>query len=399
MVTGSGTARARTVRRGEEEQIHGRGAVQLSVRVPMNDVSAQLAEIGGELERAVLEVVRSGAYIMGPAVARLEAAMAEKLGVRHAIGVSSGTDALLVALMALEVGPGDRVITSTYSFFASAGAVARLGATPVLLDIDPRTYNLDPAALASWFAVNGPARVKAIIPVHLFGQCADMDAIRRVSGEHGVPLIEDAAQAIGATYPTGGSARQAGTMGAMGAFSFFPSKNLGGIGDGGLVVTDDDGLADRVRRLRVHGAKPKYHHALVGGNFRLDTIQAAALLVKLPHLDRWSARRREVAARYDAALAGPAAVYGREHHVYNQYLIRSPARDGLQKHLAGEGIDTAIFYPVPFHLQECFRSLGHRRGDFPHAEAAAAETLALPIYPEMTATQQDHVIAAIDRFG
>ena len=369
------------------------------MRVPMNDVSAQLAEIGGELEPAVLEVVRSGEYIMGPAVARLEAAMAAKLGVRHAIGVSSGTDALLVALMALGVGPSDRVITSTYSFFASAGAVARLGATPVLLDIDPCTYNLDPGALASWFAVNGPARVKAIIPVHLFGQCADMDPIGRVAGEHGVPLIEDAAQAIGATYPTGGSARQAGTMGAMGAFSFFPSKNLGGIGDGGLVVTDDDGLADHVRRLRVHGAKPKYHHALIGGNFRLDTIQAAALVVKLPHLDRWSARRREIATRYDAALAGPTPVYGRAHHVYNQYLIRSPARDALQKHLAAEGIDTAIFYPVPFHLQECFRSLGHQRGDFPHAEAAAAETLALPIYPEMTAAQQDHVIAAIHRFA
>jgi dTDP-4-amino-4,6-dideoxygalactose transaminase len=362
----------------------------------MNDVSAQLAEIGGELEQAVLEVVRSGAYIMGPAVAKLEAAMAARLGVGHAIGVSSGTDALLIALMALEIGPGDLVITSTYSFFASAGAVARLGATPVLLDIDPKTYNLDPAALAGWFAVNGPARVKAIIPVHLFGQCADMDPILRIAGEHGVPVIEDAAQAIGATYPGG---RQAGTMGQMGAFSFFPSKNLGGIGDGGMVVTDDDALADRLRRLRVHGARPKYHHALVGGNFRLDTIQAAALLVKLPHLDRWSERRRAIAARYDTALPGPAAVYGREHHVYNQYLIRSPARDALQKHLAAQGIDTAVFYPVPFHLQECFRSLGHRRGDFPHSEAAAAETLALPIYPEMTAAQQDHVIAAVSDYG
>lgn len=366
------------------------------------DVRAQLAEVGGELERAVLEVVRGGAYIMGPEVAQLEAAMAEAIGVRHAIGVSSGTDALLVALMALEVGPGDLVLTSTYSFFATAGAVARLGARPVLLDVDPATLNLDPAALAAWFA-DHPAertRVKAIIPVHLFGQCADMAPILALARAHGVAVVEDAAQAIGASCPAG----RAGAMGRLGAFSFFPSKNLGAIGDAGLVTTDDGALAERVRRLRVHGAEPKYHHALVGGNFRLDTIQAAALLVKLPHLARWTAARRERAATYDAGLADLAAVrplavaWGAGDHVYNQYVVRVAGdRDQLAARLAEGGVATAVFYPVPFHLQECFRWLGHARGDFPHAEAAAAGTLALPIYPQLRPDQQDHVLALLRR--
>ncbi|HEU5059248.1 MAG TPA: DegT/DnrJ/EryC1/StrS family aminotransferase [Kofleriaceae bacterium] len=366
------------------------------MKIPMNDLSAQLESLGGEVERAVLEVVRSGAYIMGPQVTELETRLAATLGVEHAIGVSSGTDALLVALMALGVGPGDQVLTSTYSFFASAGAAARLGATPVLLDIDPATFNLDPAALAAWLAENDASRVKALIPVHLFGQCADMAPILELAARHHIPVVEDAAQAIGATCPAG----RAGTMGTAGCFSFFPSKNLGGIGDGGLVVTRDGALAERVRRLRVHGAEPKYHHALVGGNFRLDTIQAAALLVKLPHLDAWHRARRERAAFYDRALAGvvttPPLRWGREHHVYNQYVIRVRRdRDRLQKALAAGGVATAIFYPVPFHLQECFRSLGHRRGDFPRAEEAAATSLALPIYPELTEEQQEHIVALV----
>ena len=372
----------------------------------MNDVAAHLTQIGGELERAVLDVVRSAAYIMGPQVAELESALARYLGVPHAIGVSSGTDALLVALMALGVGPGHQVLTSTYSFFASSGAAARLGATPVLLDIEPDTFNLDPAALEGWLAAHDPSRVKAIVPVHLFGQCADMAPVLELAAGHGIPVVEDAAQAIGATLPLAGGIRKAGTLGAIGAYSFFPSKNLGGIGDGGLVVTSDDELADRLRRLRVHGAEPKYHHALVGGNFRLDTIQAAALLVKLPHLERWHAGRRALAAAYDAALDGldgvtvPRLAWGREHHIYNQYVIRlATGRDRLQKELAAAGVSTAIFYPVPFHLQECFRPLGHRRGDFPRAEAAAAESLAIPIYPDLRPDQQEHVAAVIRRFA
>jgi dTDP-4-amino-4,6-dideoxygalactose transaminase len=373
------------------------------MKVPMADLRAQLAEIGDELERAVMDVVRGAAYIMGPEVARLEDAVAAALGVAHAVGVSSGTDALLVSLMALDVGPGDLVLTTAYSFFATAGVVSRLGAHPVFLDIDASTCNVDPAALDGWFERNAAerARVKAIVPVHLFGQCADMAPILRTAARYGVPVVEDAAQAIGASYPDGAVVRRAGTMGAMGAFSFFPSKNLGGIGDGGMVVTDDARMAARLRRLRVHGAEPKYIHAEIGGNFRLDTIQAAALLVKLPRLERWSALRRERAARYDAALAGTgvrplACAWGREHHVYNQYVVRAPgARDALRAHLEARGVATAVFYPRPFHLQACFRDLGVVAGALPRAEAAAAETLALPMYPELTDAQQDHVIAAI----
>ncbi len=368
----------------------------------MNDLRAHLAPLRGELELAVLEVVRGGAYIMGPQVAQIEGQLASYLGVKHAMGVSSGTDALLVALMALEVGPGDQVLTSTYSFFASAGAAARLGATAVLLDIEPGSFNLDPAALERWLSANDTSRVKAILPVHLFGQCADMARILEIAGRHGIPVVEDAAQAIGASCPIGGAPRKAGTMGIAGCYSFFPSKNLGGIGDGGLVVTGDDALADRIRRLRVHGAQPKYHHALIGGNFRLDTIQAAALLVKLPHLEAWHRARRDKAAFYDQALAGvattPPLTWGREHHVYNQYVIRVPRdRDRVQSALAAGGVASAVFYPVPFHLQDCFRSLGHARGDFPHAEEAAATSLALPIYPEMTVEQQAHVASLLRR--
>lgn len=369
------------------------------VIVPMLDLRAQLAELGPALEEAVIAAVRSTAYIMGPQVGELEKACAAYLGSKHAIGVSSGTDALLVALMALDVGPGDLVVTTAYSFFASAGVVARLGATPVFVDIEPETCNLDPRALAAWMERNPErrARVKAILPVHLYGQCADMDPILATAGRHGIPVVEDAAQAIGARYRE----RRAGTLGALGCFSFFPSKNLGGIGDGGLVTTDDDALADKLRRLRVHGARPKYHHALIGGNFRLDTIQAAALLVKLPHLEDWHARRRERAAYYDEQLAPlgvtvPRCAWGRERHVYNQYVVRVPGdRDALRAHLTGRGIETSIFYPVPFHLQECFAGLGYRRGDLPEAERAAEQTLALPIYPELTTQQQDHVIDAI----
>ncbi len=371
----------------------------------MLDLRPQLAELGPALEAAVLEVIRSTAYIMGPAVAAFEQACATALGARHAIGVSSGTDALLIALMALEVGPGDLVITTGYSFFATAGVIARLGATTVFVDIEPGTYNLDPRALAAWFDDHPAerARVKAIVPVHLYGQCADLAPILATARAHGVAVVEDAAQAIGARYPLGGVDHAAGTLGTMGCFSFFPSKNLGGLGDGGLVVTDDDALAGRLRTLRVHGAAPKHHHALVGGNFRLDTLQAAALGVKLPHLPRWNAARRACAARYELALAPrgvtvPRAAWGPDHHVYNQYVIRPPAgvgRDPLRAHLAARGVETAIFYPVPLHQQACFEALGYRAGALPGCERAAAETLALPIYPQLPAALQAHVIDAI----
>ncbi len=369
----------------------------------MLDLRAQLAEVGTELETALLEVVRSTAYIQGPAVAALEKRLQEHIGVKHAVGVSSGTDALLIALMALGVGPGDLVLTTTYSFFATAGVVSRVGARPVFLDIEPDGYNLDPSAVAAWMEANRDqrSRVKAILPVHLYGQCADMDPILEVARAHGVPVVEDAAQAIGSRYPGAQGDRQAGTMGAIGCFSFFPSKNLGAVGDAGLVVTNDDDLAARLRKLRVHGAQPKYYHSLIGGNFRLDTLQAAALLVKLPRLERWHEGRRQRAAYYDERLAGlpvkrPHLHWGRERHIYNQYVIAVERnRDQVRQHLSERGIETSIFYPVPFHLQECFADLGHRRGDLPVAEHAADHTIALPVYPELTREQQDHVVASL----
>lgn len=373
------------------------------MHVPLLDLKAQLDTIRDELKAAVDEVIESTRYILGPQVEALESAIADYCGLRRAVGVTSGTDALLVALMALDVGPGDLVITTPYSFFATAGVVARLRATPVFVDIDPRTFNLDPRALAAWFdrhASDAP-RVKAILPVHLFGQCADMDPILQLARRHEIPVIEDAAQAIGARYPSKLGERRAGSMGLMGCFSFFPSKNLGGIGDGGMVVTDDSELADKLARLRNHGAQPKYYHSLVGGNFRLDPIQAAVLRVKLRHLERWHAARREHAARYDRLLAGGAIVtphvaYTREQHIYNQYVIRVPrGRDDLKAHLAKRDIGTEIYYPVPFHEQACFAYLGFKRGDFPHSEAAARESLALPIYPELSPEMQEYVASEI----
>ncbi len=372
-------------------------------KVPILDLKAQLATLGGELEAAVLEAVRATAYIQGPQVGKLEEQVAAYVGAKHAVGVSSGTDAILIALMALDVGHGDLVLTTTYSFFATAGVVSRVGATPVFLDIEEGTCNLDPNALAAWFENNraDAKRVKAIIPVHLYGQCADMDPIMAIANQHGVPVIEDGAQAIGSTYPSKSGLQKAGSIGAMGCFSFFPSKNLGGIGDGGMVTTNDPALYAKLKRLRVHGAEPKYYHSIIGGNFRLDTIQAAALLVKLPHLDKWHAARRDHAQYYDEALGPlkvtpPKLAWGREHHIYNQYAIHVDGdRDRMAAHLKEHGVETAIFYPVPFHLQECFASLGYKKGDLPRSEHAAAHTLALPVYPELTYEMQDQVIDAI----
>jgi dTDP-4-amino-4,6-dideoxygalactose transaminase len=376
------------------------------MRIPLLDLSAQLKTLEKEIKTAVNDVIDSTRYIMGPKVTELEERIAGYVGARHGVGVSSGTDALLVSLMALSVGPGDIVVTTPYSFFATAGVIARLSAVPVFVDIDPDTYNLDPSALRRWFQTETGRRdrVKAIIPVHLYGQCADMDPILDIAEEFGVPVIEDAAQAIGAGYPSRKGLRKAGTMGTVGCFSFFPSKNLGGIGDGGMVVTDDTELAGKLACLRNHGMDPKYYHRMVGGNFRLDPIQASVLLVKLPHLEKWHAMRRENAAYYDAnldipGLKKPAVAYQRSHHIYNQYVVSLPERrNELREFLQANEIGHEVYYPVPFHEQECFAGLGYRHGDFPDSECAAEHTIALPIYPELTRDMQDYVIGKIARF-
>lgn len=378
------------------------------MNVPLLDLRAQYNSLAAELRSAVLEVLESTTYIMGPKIDELEAKIAEYSGAKHGIAVSSGTDALLVALMALDVKVGDIVVTTPYSFFASAGVVARLGATPVFVEIDPKTFLMDPAALRQWFESH-PAevkRVKAIMPIHLFGQCADMDPILEVAQQYGAAVIEDAAQAIGATYPSKklGDVKKAGAIGTIGCFSFFPSKNLGGIGDGGMVVTNDSALAEKLAKLRNHGAKPKYYHAMIGGNFRLDPIQAAALLVKLPHLNSWHRKRQENAHYYDenlnvAQIKKPIPVYGREHHIYNQYAILvENRRDELRAFLTENHIGNEVYYPVPFHLQECFQYLGYIQGQFPHSEYAASHSVALPIYPELTREMQDYVMKKLGEF-
>lgn len=380
------------------------------MKVSLLDLSAQNGPLKEEILSAVEKVYESGKFIMGPWVEQFEKEIAGYLGVKHAIGVSSGTDALLVSLMALGVGRGDAVITTTFSFFATAGAVVRVGAAPFFADIDPHTYNIsaESAESAVSRAREKGYNVKAIIPVHLYGQCADMSALMVLAKQYGVKVIEDAAQAIGSNYPLGGQVSGAGTIGDCGCFSFFPSKNLGCLGDGGLVSTNDDSLADRVRLLRTHGSRPKYYHAEIGGNFRLDAVQAAVLSKKLPHLDRWHHMRRENANTYrklfgDAGLNDiinlPAEAYKVEKgHIYNQFVIRVKDRDRLKPYLNENGIGSEIYYPVPFHTQKCFESLGYQKGDFPLAEAAAEETLALPIYPELTGEQQEYVVQTIKKF-
>jgi dTDP-4-amino-4,6-dideoxygalactose transaminase len=376
------------------------------MKVPLLDLKAQLNSIRAEVMQAVTEVVDSTTYIMGPKVEALEKKVAAYSDVRFGVGVTSGTDALLAALMALDVGPGDLVITTPYSFFATAGVIARLGAVPVFVEIDRETYNLDPQELRKWFDKNGDkiSKVKAIIPVHLYGQCADMDPILNTARQHRVPVIEDAAQAIGATYPSAAGVKKAGSMGTMGCFSFFPSKNLGAMGDGGMVVTDDEAFAKKLAKLRSHGAAPKYFHSMIGGNFRLDPIQAAVLLVKLPHLESWHEARRKNAVYYDQHLnqknvKKPSVAYGKNHHIYNQYVISVPEkRDDLRKFLSNNQIGNEVYYPVPFHEQECFKYLGYKTGDFPLSEYAAEHTIALPIYPELTREMQDYVIEKITEF-
>lgn len=371
--------------------------VKEKTSVPLLDLKAQYSSIKPAIDEAVARVIESQYFILGPEVSGLEDEVAAYAGVPHAIGMSSGTDALLAALMALEIGPGDDVVTTTYSFFATGGVVARLGAKPVFVDIDPVTYNIDPDAAAAAIT----ERTKAIIPVHLYGRLADMDPIMAAARERGIAVIEDAAQAIGA-FDT--QRRQAGSIGDMGCFSFFPSKNLGGFGDGGMTVTSDADLGHRLKLLRMHGSEPKYYHAIVGGNFRLDALQAAVLRVKLKYLDDWTAARRRNADRYrqlidEAQLSDRIAVPQDEPgHIYNQFVIRAPDRDDLREHLTVQNIGTEVYYPVPLHLQECFASLGYARGDLPHAEAAARETLALPVYPELTDAQLVHVVDSIRDF-
>ncbi len=366
--------------------------------VPLLDLKAQFAPIRADVLAAIARVCDAQQFILGPEVEALEREIASFLDVPHAIGVSSGTDALLAALMALDVGPGDDVVTTAFSFFATAGSVARLGARPIFVDIDPLTFNIDAARLESAIT----PKTKAIVPVHLFGQSADMDAIINIAASKGVPVVEDAAQAIGTRYRN----RPVGGLGTLGCFSFFPTKNLGTFGDGGLVTTRDPALDRKVRAIRQHGGETKYLHDSVGGNFRLDALHAAVLRVKLPHLDDWTRARRRNAERYDAmfAQAGltgvvrlPATAAGST-HIYNQYVIRTPQRERLRAHLRERDIGTEVYYPLPLHRQPCFRGLGYAEGAFPEAEAAAREVLALPIYGELTEVQQAWVVESIREF-
>lgn len=371
-----------------------------TVPVPLLDLKAQFASIRQEVVSAVMQVLESQQFILGPVVEECERRIAEYCGCEFAVGVSSGTDALLLALMAERIGPGDEVITTPYTFFATAGSIARVGAKPVFVDILPDTYNIDPAQIEAKIT----PRTKAIIPVHLYGQCADMDPILQVAEKHGLTVIEDAAQAIGAEY----RGRRAGSMGKYGCFSFFPSKNLGCAGDGGMVTCRDAETAELLRVLRVHGSKPKYYHSLIGGNFRFDAIQAAVVNAKLPYLDLWSQMRQANAMRYRRLFAEAGLLAdGRirlpdeapeRRHIYNQFVIRAERRDQLIVFLRDRRIGAEIYYPVPLHLQECFAYLGHRPGEFPQSESAARETLALPIYPELSDAQAETVVEAIRGF-
>jgi dTDP-4-amino-4,6-dideoxygalactose transaminase len=365
--------------------------------IPLLDLQAQYAMIRGEIREAIDRVCDSQHFVLGPEVEQLEQEVGAFCQTRHAIGVSSGTDALLVALMALGIGPGDEVITSSFSFFATAGVIARLGARPVFVDIDSRSFNLDASNLDSKITT----RCKAILPVHLFGACAEMDPILAAARKHGIAVIEDAAQAIGAKDQYN---RSAGTIGSVGCFSFFPSKNLGAFGDAGMVVSQDRQLAEVIRVLRVHGGKPKYHHGFIGGNFRLDALQAAVLRVKLKYLAGWTEARRRNAARYRKYFSesGLMEQIGLPEdppgHIYNQFVVRCAKRDELQNHLTTRSIGTEVYYPIPLHLQKCFADLGYKEGDFPQAEIAAREALALPIYPELSEAQQRYVVDEIKAF-
>lgn len=386
------------------------------MKVPLLDLKQQYQSLKKELDDAVMRVAESQYFILGPEVEKMEKEFCDYLDCKHAIGVSSGTDALLLALMAIDIQPGDEVIVPTYSFFATAGVVSRLNAIPVLTDIDPVTFNIDPEDVKKKITL----KTKAIIPVHLYGQSADLEPIMKVAKEKNIFVIEDAAQAIGTEYKNG---KCVGTIGDIGCFSFFPSKNLGGYGDGGLVTTNNDELGHMLRIKRVHGGEKKYYHKVIGGNFRIDALQSAVLRVKLPHLDKWSEKRRANADHYNKLFvkAGlseepgkinfdkknkvllPKPVYKnlpnvKNYHIYNQYIIRTQKRDELKKFLTEYEIGNEIYYPVPFHLQECFVYLNHKSGDFPESEKASNTSLALPVYPELTKEQQEFVVQKIKEF-
>jgi dTDP-4-amino-4,6-dideoxygalactose transaminase len=373
------------------------------MNVPLVDLNRQYQTIEGEINEAIGQVVRSGHFILGAEVDSFEKEIAAFCGVKHAIGVASGTDALLLSLRAIGVGPGDRVITPPFTFFATAGMICNLGATPVFVDIEPQTFNIDPQALS--FALESDAELakaaKAVIPVHLYGQTADMDPIMKLARQYELSVIEDAAQAIGAAY----KGCKAGTIGQLGCFSFFPTKNLGAYGDAGMIITNDDALAEKLRLLRVHGSKPKYYHRMVGYNSRLDALQAAILRAKLPHLDRWSCERAAHAAQYDEMLSRlegiepPVVAEGRT-HIYHQYTIRvrEGKRNALQGFLRERGIGTEIYYPLPLHLQECFASLGYREGDLPEAERASSGVLSLPVFPELTSVEMTYIDRTLREF-
>lgn len=369
-------------------------------RVPLLDIPASYHEISGAVENKIAGVIRSGHFILGAEVADLEKNIAEYCHCDYGVGVSSGTDALLVSLMAAGIGAGDEVLTTPYTFFATVGCITRVGARPVFVDIDATTYNMDPGQIEQRIT----AKTRAAIPVHLYGQCADMDPILEIARQHKLVVIEDAAQAIGSEYHS----RRAGSLGDFGCFSFFPTKNLGGFGDGGMVTCNNKDYYEKLKILRVHGSEPKYYHKVVGGNFRLDALQAAVVAAKLPYLETWTGKRRKNAETYNrlfeqSGLAEqvrcPREIFAR--HIYNQYVIRlrtQKQRDRLRDHLKEKNIATEIYYPVPLHLQECFKDLGHRPGDFPNSEKAAAETLALPVSHEVTAEQQEYVVDCIRRF-
>ena len=367
-------------------------------KVPLLDLKAQFAPLRADVLAAITRVCDAQQFILGPEVEALERELAAFLEVPHAIGVSSGTDALLAALMALEVGPGDEVVTTPFSFFATAGSIARVGARPVFVDIEPASFNIDAGRIEPAIT----SRTKAILPVHLFGQSADLGAILEIAARRSVAVVEDAAQAIGARYRD----RPVGGLGTIGCFSFFPTKNLGTFGDGGMVTTRDAALARKMRAIRQHGGETKYHHESVGANFRLDAVQAAILRVKLPYLREWTLARRRNAERYDALFAASGladivtvpARAAESTHIYNQYVIRTPERDRLRAHLQEHEIGTEVYYPLPLHLQPCFRELGYGAGAFPEAEAAASQVLALPIYAELTEAQQAWVVETIRQF-
>jgi len=367
-----------------------------AVRIPLLDLRAQYESIRPEVEEAVRRVFESQQFILGPDVAALEQEVAAYCGVRHAVGCGSGTDALLLALRALGIGPGDEVLTTPFTFFATAGAIANAGARPVFADIDPATFNLDPARARA--AMERHPRIKAVLPVHLYGLCADMDPLLDLARQRGTPVIEDAAQAIGAEY----RGRRAGSMGAIGCFSFFPTKNLGGAGEGGILTTNDSALAERLRALRVHGSRVRYFHDEVGTNSRLDTLQAAVLRVKLRRLEEWTSRRIRIAALYREKLPAPVVAPPLPpwpaRHVYHQFVIRAPQRDRLRQHLAAAGIGSEIYYPLPLHRQQCFAPLGYGEGAFPESERASREVLALPIYAELPQDAVLEICGAIGAF-